>query len=289
MVDQLRTHLLRSDSRTPSIEALVHAFLPGIYVDHTHADAILALTNREGGEKAVREALGDDVIVLPYVTPGFKLALASWAAAQGPAGSAWGMVWAHHGLVTWGDTARESYEMMISLVSRAEKYLTASRAKPAPGRTKAAAEAKAQPVFRRPPGRGGAHTEGSSLARRTGDPDRPHRRVVLQFRTSPEILASLSMAGAREAFVSPPLTTDHLIRTKALPLWVEKPSYGDPAALREQLRRPSRSTARSTRPISSATPTRCPRASSGSIRCRAWCCSPASASSGQGPICATPP
>ena len=146
MVDQLRTHLFRADSRTPSIEALVHAFLPGIYVDHTHADAILALTNREGGEKAVREALGDDVIVLPYVTPGFKLALASWAAVKAQPG-AWGMVWAHHGLVTWGDTARDSYEMMISLVSRAEKYLAASRAKPAPGRTKAAAEAKAQPGF----------------------------------------------------------------------------------------------------------------------------------------------
>ena len=233
MVDQLRTHLLRSDSRTPSIEALVHAFLPGIYVDHTHANASLALTNREGGEQAVREALGDDVIVLPYVTPGFKLALASWAAVKAQP-TAWGMVWAHHGLVTWGDTARESYEMMISLVSRAEKYLTANRSKPASGRTKAATEAKAQPAL-------DAHlTEVAPILRGllspgTEDADRPRRRVVLQFVSSPEILASLSMAGAREAFISPPLTTDHLIRTRALPLWVEKLPYGDPAALREQL------------------------------------------------------
>lgn len=118
MVDQLRTHLLRADSPTPSIEALVHAFLPGIFIDHTHADAILALTNRDDGEAAARKALGDDVIVLPYVTPGFKLALAASAALEAQP-HARGMVWAHHGLVTWGDTARESYEAMIDLVSRA--------------------------------------------------------------------------------------------------------------------------------------------------------------------------
>ena len=88
MVDQLRTHLLRADSPTPSIEALVHAFLPATFIDHTHADAILLLTNREGGEAAVAEALGPDVIVIPYVTPGFKLALDGGEGAGGAAGSA---------------------------------------------------------------------------------------------------------------------------------------------------------------------------------------------------------
>ena len=63
----------------------MHAFLPGTYIDHTHADAILALTNRDDGAAVVTEALGDDVIVLPYVTPGFKLALAAAAALEGPA------------------------------------------------------------------------------------------------------------------------------------------------------------------------------------------------------------
>ena len=233
MVDQLRTHLLRSDSRTPSIEALVHAFLPGIYVDHTHADAILALTNRENGQEVVREALGEEVIVMPYVTPGFKLALASWSAVKERPG-AWGMVWAHHGLVTWGDTARDSYEMMISLVTRAEKYLAATRDKSAAGRVKAAADSKNQPALE------ARQTEVAPLLRGllappTSDADRPFGHVVLQFATDPQLLASLSMAGAREAFVTSPLTTDHLIRTKALPLWVEKPAYGDPDALRAQL------------------------------------------------------
>ncbi len=109
MVDQLRTHLLRADSPTPSIEALVHAFIPARFVDHTHADAILLLTNREDGEAAVVEALGPGVIVIPYVTPGFKLALAVAEALEAQP-EARAMVWAHHGIVTWGETARESYE-----------------------------------------------------------------------------------------------------------------------------------------------------------------------------------
>jgi rhamnose utilization protein RhaD (predicted bifunctional aldolase and dehydrogenase) len=122
MVDQLRTHGIRADGPTPSIEALVHAFLPATFIDHTHADAILALTNRPDGRVLVREALGDDVIVLPYITPGFKLALAAASVLEAQP-AARGMVWAHHGLVTWGDSARESYEAMIELVSRAERFL----------------------------------------------------------------------------------------------------------------------------------------------------------------------
>jgi rhamnose utilization protein RhaD (predicted bifunctional aldolase and dehydrogenase)/NAD(P)-dependent dehydrogenase (short-subunit alcohol dehydrogenase family) len=236
MVDQLRTHLLRADSRTPSIEALVHVFLPGVYVDHTHADAILALTNRDGGGEAVREALGDEVIVLPYVTPGFKLALAASAALKARP-RAWGMVWSHHGLVTWGDTARESYEMMVSLVTRAERYIAESRAKPsgkAAGRPLVAPQSANEQVLASRQAEVAPILRGL-LAAPTGDCDRPYRRVVLQWATDPSVLAALSMSGARESFVTPSLTTDHLIRTKALPLWVDRPAYEDGAVFRTQL------------------------------------------------------
>ncbi len=132
MVEQLRTHLLRADSPTPSIEALVHAFLPATFVDHTHADHILALTNRPDGEALTRRVLGEEVIVVPYVTPGFALARAASAALEDhPQAS--GMVWAHHGLTTWGESARESYEAMIELVSRAERFLEGHRVPRRPG------------------------------------------------------------------------------------------------------------------------------------------------------------
>ena len=229
MVDQLRAHLLRADSPTPSIEALAHAFLPGTFIDHTHADAVLALTNRDDGAAAVRHALGDEVVVLPYVTPGFKLALEALAALEAQP-RALGMVWAHHGVVTWGDTARESYEAMIDLVSRAERFLAARQAAPGarlsqpPGGSEGPARlARVMPVVR------------GLLAERTNDCDRPFRRVVLQSLTDPETLAALTAPAARETQVSPPLTTDHLIRTKALPLWVGDLSYDDPVVLRTQL------------------------------------------------------
>jgi rhamnose utilization protein RhaD (predicted bifunctional aldolase and dehydrogenase)/NAD(P)-dependent dehydrogenase (short-subunit alcohol dehydrogenase family) len=252
MVEQLRTHLLHADSPTPSMEALVHAFLPGTFIDHTHADAILAVTNRDDGEAAARQALGDDVIVLPYVTPGFKLALAAFSALEARP-SAWGMVWAHHGIVTWGDTARESYEVMINLVSRAEHYVSASRAaygalssvrgagaqSPAPaeppaGRPLVASQSRVQAELEPRLARVAPILRGL-LAEQTGDRDRPYRRVVLRSVTGPEILAALAAPWSREALVTPPLTTDHLIRTKALPLWVEDLAYDDEAGVRAQL------------------------------------------------------
>ncbi len=237
MVDRLRTHLLRADSPTPSIEALVHAFLPGIYVDHTHADAILALTNREDGLTITKEALGPDVIVLPYVTPGFKLALAA-ARALDDHPEAWGMVWSHHGIVTWGETAQESYDMMIRLVARAEQYLGATQTKSAAAlpvkKLSVSAESKVREALDDRLARVAPVVRGL-LAERTGDCDHPYRRVVLQTLTGPEIRAALGTPGARDTFVNPVLTTDHLIRTKALPLLVEGVDLDDPESLRQRL------------------------------------------------------
>jgi rhamnose utilization protein RhaD (predicted bifunctional aldolase and dehydrogenase)/NAD(P)-dependent dehydrogenase (short-subunit alcohol dehydrogenase family) len=255
MVDQLCTHLLRAGGAVPSIEALVHAFIPAPYVDHTHADAILALTNRPHGLELVREVMGEDVLVLPYITPGFKLAKASAVALEEQPGAI-GMVWGHHGLVTWGDTARESYEMTIRLVSRAEAYLQehaawdvgAVSAGVRPPSRAAAPKAVAQEV----PAPGVAAQDVAAeaaaarlaevapilrglLAEPTGDPDRPYRRAILQALTSPEARQALLAPGARERLVSPPLTSDHLIRTKALPLWVDELPFGDARGLRDRL------------------------------------------------------
>ena len=248
MVDQLRTHLLRADSPTPSIEALVHAFLPATFIDHTHADAILLLTNREGGETAVAEALGPGVIVMPYVTPGFKLALAAAKALEAQP-EARAMVWAHHGIVTWGQTARTSHEAMIELVSRAEDWAAARRA----ARARSAAVGGSPAASAKPPTsqRGGAPTcEDVSpqpralsgrlaaeiipavrglLAGRTGDCDRPYDRVLIQVLDDPGTLEALLASGAKETLVTPPLTTDHLIRTKSLPLWIDALRYDGPA------------------------------------------------------------
>ena len=229
MANELRAHLFDARGPTPSLETLVHAFLPGKFVDHTHADAILALTNQVDGERIAHDALGDDVIVLPYVRPGFQLARATATAVEAEPESR-GIVWMRHGVMTWGPTARASYEAMIEIVTRAEDYLarktsarvTASGATPL--ETAQARVAAVAPVLR------------GALARPTDDADRPHRRAIVVPLVTPETLAFVDGPRARELALTPPLTSDHLIRTKALPLWIDAPAWDDLAKLADQVR-----------------------------------------------------
>src|SRR5438132_11133883 len=124
MVQELRAAMTNPSAPTPSVETILHALLPHRFVDHTHADALLAITNTAEGEQRVREIYGDSVVVLPYVMPGFDLA--RLAARQFPKDSGprtVGMALLNHGFFSFGETARESYERMIDLVRRAEDYL----------------------------------------------------------------------------------------------------------------------------------------------------------------------
>ena len=118
MVAYLAHCMVEPGSRNPSIETLLHAFLPARHIDHTHADAICVLTNTPEGQRHVRAALGADVAIVPYSRPGFGL---SRDVAQLADASAVVLAW--HGLVTWGETHEESYQRTIDLVQRAEAYL----------------------------------------------------------------------------------------------------------------------------------------------------------------------
>jgi rhamnose utilization protein RhaD (predicted bifunctional aldolase and dehydrogenase) len=124
MVNEMRTHMLRADAPTPSIEAILHAILPYKYVDHTHANAVLTLCNTADGERRIRELYGDSVVVIPYVMPGFDLArVCARIFARDAKPATIGMVLMNHGIFSFGATARESYERMIALVDRAEQAL----------------------------------------------------------------------------------------------------------------------------------------------------------------------
>ncbi|MBI2963644.1 MAG: bifunctional aldolase/short-chain dehydrogenase [Deltaproteobacteria bacterium] len=229
MANELRTHLFDARSATPSLETLAHAFVPEKFLDHTHADAILALTNQAGGERVARDALGDDVVVLGYVRPGFQLARAVADAYEAHPGRR-GMVWMRHGLMTWGPTARASYETMIEIVTRAEAYLTRRAA----GRLAVSARTAVETATARVAAI--APVVRGALAWPTGDPDRRHRRVVVRPLVTPDVLAFVDGAHGRELALTPPLTSDHLIRTKALPLWLDDPRWNDPLRLAAQVR-----------------------------------------------------
>ncbi|MFQ5823592.1 MAG: bifunctional aldolase/short-chain dehydrogenase [bacterium] len=228
MVNELLTQRFDSQAATPSIETLLHAFIPQKYIDHTHADAILALTNQPHGEKIVREALGSDVIVLEYVKPGFALAKTA-AAAFEASPTSMGMILIKHGLLTWGDTARESYEKTIELVTRAEKYLAQKasatlKASIATSPTTAKERyLKVAPILR------------GLLAIPTKNADLPYQRFILQSLLTSEVLNLVDSDRGKEMALTPPLTSDHLIRTKALPLWIDDLQYDDENKVREQI------------------------------------------------------
>ncbi len=228
MAGEFLTHRLVPNAASPSIETLSHAYIPAKYIDHTHADAVLVLTNQPEGDKLIREALGEGVALVDYIKPGFKLAKAVMAAYDANPGCH-ALVWLQHGIMTWGETAREAYSAMIDLVTRAEEFAARRASKPlvvvmptslAEAQNRLAAVA---PVVR------------GLLAQPSGNADRPYRRMILQPVVTQEILDFLGSDRGKELALTPTLTSDHLVRTKALPLWIESPDYNDLAKLREQL------------------------------------------------------
>jgi rhamnose utilization protein RhaD (predicted bifunctional aldolase and dehydrogenase)/NAD(P)-dependent dehydrogenase (short-subunit alcohol dehydrogenase family) len=228
MADEFRAHLLSPRAATPSLETLAHAFLPHKFIDHTHADALLALTNQTDAEKRVREALGEDVLIVDYVKPGFKLAKAAAAAYESrPDGKA--MVWMRHGLVTWGATARESYQATIELVTRSEEYMAEHATRPLVAQVSTPACVAEQRLITVAP------LVRGLLAEPSGNADRPWHRVILQPLIGRETLRFVDSDQGKQIALSPPITSDHLIRTKSLPLWVDDPAYDDSAKLRQQL------------------------------------------------------
>ena len=125
MVRQQRVALLDPSAPNPSVEAILHAIIPYRFVDHTHADAIVAMTNTPDGEAWVRDLFGPRMLIVPYVMPGFELCK---QVARQTRDQDWssldGMILLNHGIFTFADDARSSYEAMVSFVDRAEQALT---------------------------------------------------------------------------------------------------------------------------------------------------------------------
>lgn len=124
MVRELKTAMTNPNSPGPSIETILHGLIPFKFVDHTHADAVVTISNTPGGEQKLKEIYGENVLILPYIMPGFILSKQVYEATKD---INWnqleGIILLHHGVFTFNHDARKSYEKMISLVSKAEKYL----------------------------------------------------------------------------------------------------------------------------------------------------------------------
>ncbi|HWI15922.1 MAG TPA: class II aldolase/adducin family protein, partial [Burkholderiales bacterium] len=204
MMNALATQVTRAGAPAPSVETILHAILPYKYVDHTHADALLAVTNTADGEARVSDIYGDDVVVIPYVMPGFDLARACaerFAAARTP--STIGMVLLNHGVFSFGDTAEQAYARMIDLVSRAEAYLERNGAlHRAPDKSPAA------PCSLRIELAQLRH----ALSRSAGVP------VIVSCDRSGKHLAFARRSDVAEVAQRGPATPDHVLRTKRMPM-----------------------------------------------------------------------
>jgi len=223
MVSLQRSNLLDPGAPTPSVETLLHAFLPPTFIDHTHAAAVLALTDQPNAEALCREVFGDRVALVPFIMPGFQLAKRAAEIYDAHPGIE-GLILLQHGIFSFGATAREAYERMIALVGLAAARLTRDRRALVP---------VAHPTL--PPSVADtASILRGALAVDCGGGDM--RRWVLDFRTNAEILAFVGGAELSRYGQAGVVTPDHVIRTKGWPLIVTPPMDGGSDAFRAAAR-----------------------------------------------------
>jgi len=203
MVSAQRAAMLDPHAPNPSVEAILHALIPFTFVDHTHADAVVTISNTADGEVRLQEIYGDKVLILPYIMPGFVLARQVY---QKTAAIDWsklkGIVLMHHGLFTFANDGRESYENMIDLVSKAENFL-ATNAPVAPATSTPATVDLIQLAAMR-----GAVSmaRGAAVLAQLGSD-----AAAVDFSSRPDV-ADIAARG--------PLTPDHVIRTKRIAMIV---------------------------------------------------------------------
>ena len=208
MVRAQRAAMLDPSAPTPSVEAILHALIPYRFVDHTHADAVVVLSNTPDGEARIRSLYGDRMLIVPYVMPGFVLAK---KVAELTAGIDWskleGMVLMNHGIFSFADDAKESYQRMIHFVSQAQDAL-GQRPSPSPLVDGVAVPPLALATLRR------------EVSRVAGT------AMLARFDGTPASHAFANNENVRDIATRGPLTPDHVIRTKRVPLIVD----GEPAS-----------------------------------------------------------
>lgn len=216
MVNHQRCNLLDASAPNPSVETLLHAFLPHKFVVHTHANAVLALSDQPDGAEICAAVYGRRAGLVPYLMPGFGLAKLAREVFEENAGCE-GLVLLKHGIFAFGATAREAYERMIDLVDLAERRLRRGRKKQIKGAS-------------RPPARLAPVAEVAPLLRglvaEAGSEPGDWRRMILAHRKSAAILDFISGREVARYANAGTVTPDHVIRTKPKPLLLPAPEAG---------------------------------------------------------------
>ncbi len=216
MVRLQRAALIDPQSPNPSVETLLHAFIPCKFVDHTHATAVLSLIDQAESEALCAETFGDRLGFVPYVMPGFALAKkAAQVFEKDPAVE--GLILDKHGIFTFGDDAREAYERMIEFVTLAEERLRKKGNAKLPGAKlpdRIASVSDVAPIIRGVCTQRDAYGEGA------------HKRLVVDFRSNDVILNYVNGKDVKRYARAGLITPDHVIRTKPWPLVLPAPEAG---------------------------------------------------------------
>ena len=204
MVNELKTQLTDSSAPAPSVETILHAILPFKYVDHTHADAVVTISNTSNGEDRIREIYGDRVVVVPYVMPGFDLAKDVGRLFSEQANDKTeGMVLLNHGIFSFGATAQEAYDRMIDLVGLAEQYLINQNAWDV---GKSSANITPDSI------RNEVARLRQNISAVIGSP------VLLNLTNSERGIDFANQGNVAKIATRGPVTPDHVIRTKRIPM-----------------------------------------------------------------------
>jgi rhamnose utilization protein RhaD (predicted bifunctional aldolase and dehydrogenase)/NAD(P)-dependent dehydrogenase (short-subunit alcohol dehydrogenase family) len=212
MVRLQRANLIDPAAPNPSVETLLHAFLPHTFVDHTHSTAVLSLTDQPEGERLCEEVYGKRLGYVPYIMPGFALAKAAADAFERDR-AVEGLILHKHGIFTFGADAREAYERMIEHVTLAEERCKRGRKTIAMAKLPAqvASRAEVAPIVR------------GACALKDDKIEGAWTRMVLDFRSNDAILNFVNGAELHRYSQAGVVTPDHTIRTKNWPLIVPAP------------------------------------------------------------------
>jgi rhamnose utilization protein RhaD (predicted bifunctional aldolase and dehydrogenase) len=223
MVAYLGQCLLDPAAPRPSIETLLHTFLPPACVLHSHPDPLLAVMDHVNGRQHLQECFGDAVAVIDYERPGFQLAKKAGLAAQQRPELRAIVLW-NHGLVTYGDSIRGTYDLHVDVATRAEEFIR-SHGKP--------------PVISPPPAHPAVAAEISRFLRDVpGDGPGATARAggrSICFDGSPEVLTFLARPDADQITQVGTATPDHILHTKRTPLFLRPSDPGNAAAVQEAL------------------------------------------------------
>jgi len=213
MARELKASMTNPNAPSPSIEAILHALIPCKFVDHTHTDAVVALSNSPKGKEILEALYGETVLILPYIMPGFVLATQVYEATKDiDWANLEGIVLMHHGLFTFNDDAKESYDKMIELVTQAEDHLKSI------GAFDKLAEAVYQP----------SSADYLSLAQARQAASLYHEAPMLaSWKTDSKNVGFSSLENIDDIATRGPLTPDHTLQTKRIPAILgDDPSEG---------------------------------------------------------------